>query len=754
MTEQEVQVLPAWVHAWGSEPKVVCLDKIVLFKSMPVFSPRGVNPDAVSLSFEIPGTNLVGCSLCNTEVRAGRGGWGFKSHCLRCHPWLCNYEDIVHHNPSILNVMEKAYGEAVETVRLEESPVGQKRKPGMAAYLIVGGGSRPDKNGSLKEAVVKCVCLNLLPFTFAESPGFNTILSFLNRSNEGLSARSVVLAMHDLYLKTKIEKLEDFILAFDIKRGDDGKMIFEEEKHERICGVTHDMFTSSNGNMPMLALNIHYINRRRPEGWKMMTFLLGCVQMPPPHDAESVLEKIEEICSFWGFPLFIFLAATQDTTPASLNVFQSVDTAEQLPCFSHTNQLCMKWSVSDVAFLSECFKKMSAINAMIKSRPKRLGYIEDAALALEHPLVIKRPVLHCDTRWDIFDKVADNVFHNLPAYLAIDATVVFKDGRVAWQSAIDFIVTEKPVVELVQPYLKLCAQWTQVLSSRKAVTVSIVRLAVRSLRQWEIAARARNEEVLIAGNLVERRASEKFEVFLNALHTRQTQYFGDDFYNAGVYVVAEFLDPRTIWALEDDAGLRECKRIMKTLAPVAATRVPHGAAARAPRAADPGGSFLASYVPPGPANGPRMSPLDVDVREYIACLQNELTEKEAMKCDPLDFWTVYGQRFPILADIAVRVLSIPPSEAECERTFSITGRTHTKARNSLKGDNINQVVSLHQWLQMDDENVSKASALRSANAEGRASRFATLKLIDETRFAPDPADVEEEEVDEEDEDEQ
>jgi hypothetical protein len=30
----------------------------------------------------------------------------------------------------------------------------------------------------------------------------------------------------------------------------------------------------------------------------------------------------------------------------------------------------------------------------------------------------------------------------------------------------------------------------------------------------------------------------------------------------------------------------------------------------------------------------------------------------------------------------------------------------------------------------------------------------TLKLIDETRFAPDPADVEEEEVDEEDEDEQ
>ena len=49
---------------------------------------------------------------------------------------------------------------------------------------------------------------------------------------------------------------------------------------------------------------------------------------------------------------------------------------------------------------------------------------------------------------------------------------------------------------------------------------------------------------------------------------------------------------------------------------------------------------------------------------------------------------------------------------------------------------------------MDDENVSKASALRSANAEGRASRFATRKLNDAPRFEPDPAEVDEEDVDE------
>lgn len=87
--------------------------------------------------------------------------------------------------------------------------------------------------------------------------------------------------------------------------------------------------------------------------------------------------------------------------------------------------------------------------------------------------------------------------------------------------------------------------------------------------------------------------------------------------------------------IEDEEGCRECsKRILKTLVPVAATRVPQAAAARAPRAANHGGSLLASYVAPGPAT--RMFLLDLDVKEYINWLQVELTETEAMKCDPLE----------------------------------------------------------------------------------------------------------------------
>ena len=89
-----------------------------------------------------------------------------------------------------------------------------------------------------------------------------------------------------------------------------------------------------------------------------------------------------------------------------------------------------------------------------------------------------------------------------------------------------------------------------------------------------------------------------------------------------------------------------------------------------------------------------------------------MAEKEAMKFNPLEFFQIHEKRFPVLAGIDVRVvLSIPPSEAECERTFSIVGRARSKARNLLSDDHINQVVSLHQWLYIDAQNVSRASAI-------------------------------------------
>ena len=730
--DNEVQPLPPYFHAWGTKPTAIIRNKLVVFKSVPVIHPEeSFKPDINSICFPITGTNLVGCCLCDKEMVAGKSYWGFKSHCFFAHPYLCNYKDLSHHNISFVRMVEAAYNEALDEV-------GTKRK----ITSFFGASTRQERNDTFREVVAKCVCLNLLPFTFPSSPGFNLILTHLNRSNEGLSAKMIVYTIKDMYKRMKRERFQAFIATFDIKSGVDNLLVFEE-KHKRICSLSHDLFTSAVGNMPMLALNLHYMNTGSSP-WELVNFLLGCTEMPPPHTAANVLAAIKRILAFWRIPITVVIAAVQDTTGNSLNVFNSVDTADVVPCFGHTNQLCMGHSVKDVASILEAFKKMSANNAKIKGKPKRIEAVSAAGLALGPPAVLPvPPMLHSATRWDIYEKVADNFFHNLPCYLGVNAAAVFDkaDVRVAWQSGLDIIVREQPVIQLIQPFLKLCAQWTQILSSRTAVTISLVRLSIRSMRGWEISAR---DTIATMHDRGQQAIADRFEVYVDALRYRQDEYFGDDYYNSGLFRIAEFLDPRTIWALEDKTAFESCLELLKTQAPAEATYVPIAARAARREVAAPGGSFLSGYVPPQPAGVLRQSPIDLEIRSFISYLQLEFKEAEAMKCNPLEFWAEHSRRFPILAAIAGRVLSIPPTEAECERTFSIAGRVHSKARNKLSGEHINQVVCLHQWLHMDEQLRSRASLLRAETTTKKSLRFAQIQLHAELGLVPEPANVVEE----------
>jgi hypothetical protein len=47
-----------------------------------------------------------------------------------------------------------------------------------------------------------------------------------------------------------------------------------------------------------------------------------------------------------------------------------------------------------------------------------------------------------------------------------------------------------------------------------------------------------------------------------------------------------------------------------------------------------------------------------------------------------------------LAQIAVRILSIPASSAAVERSFSIQGNLHTKSRNRLSEENVDKLMKI------------------------------------------------------------
>ena len=60
--------------------------------------------------------------------------------------------------------------------------------------------------------------------------------------------------------------------------------------------------------------------------------------------------------------------------------------------------------------------------------------------------------------------------------------------------------------------------------------------------------------------------------------------------------------------------------------------------------------------------------------------------------DLLKFWYENSKEFPILFNIAKKVLSIPATEFDSERNFSLTGRICENRRTNLDENNIDHLV--------------------------------------------------------------
>ena len=101
----------------------------------------------------------------------------------------------------------------------------------------------------------------------------------------------------------------------------------------------------------------------------------------------------------------------------------------------------------------------------------------------------------------------------------------------------------------------------------------------------------------------------------------------------------------------------------------------------------------------------RKTALEVEIRNYkdlpLSYLRDFATQNEfeysTQKFIPMGpllelFWENHRHRFPILSELALRVLNVPASSSIIERTFSKLGRYVTKERNCLKSKTLSAFV--------------------------------------------------------------
>lgn len=78
-------------------------------------------------------------------------------------------------------------------------------------------------------------------------------------------------------------------------------------------------------------------------------------------------------------------------------------------------------------------------------------------------------------------------------------------------------------------------------------------------------------------------------------------------------------------------------------------------------------------------------------------LQNYINEKDvSLSINPLQWWRDNEKRFPIISQIARKILCIPATSIPSERVFSTAGNIVTSKRSCLSSRNVNMLIFLSQ----------------------------------------------------------
>ena len=118
-------------------------------------------------------------------------------------------------------------------------------------------------------------------------------------------------------------------------------------------------------------------------------------------------------------------------------------------------------------------------------------------------------------------------------------------ARKAWVECLVVVESNVDIVSEVLPLVRLLAQWTQVLSSKKEVTTALVRLCIRRLRKY-VGDMDSKTSVLMRGSQADRVLASKLSHFYSEAKFYVCHYFGDALHDCALLRVAELLDPRTV----------------------------------------------------------------------------------------------------------------------------------------------------------------------------------------------------------------
>ncbi|XP_057502957.1 uncharacterized protein LOC130786623 [Actinidia eriantha] len=94
-------------------------------------------------------------------------------------------------------------------------------------------------------------------------------------------------------------------------------------------------------------------------------------------------------------------------------------------------------------------------------------------------------------------------------------------------------------------------------------------------------------------------------------------------------------------------------------------------------------------------------------RDRLESFGRELALTTCKTTQPDEWWRLFGHSAPNLQKLAIRILSQTSSSSGCERNWNVFERIHTKKRNRLEHQRLNDLVFVHYNLRLQNRHLYK-----------------------------------------------
>ncbi|GFZ21698.1 hAT dimerization domain-containing protein [Actinidia rufa] len=94
-------------------------------------------------------------------------------------------------------------------------------------------------------------------------------------------------------------------------------------------------------------------------------------------------------------------------------------------------------------------------------------------------------------------------------------------------------------------------------------------------------------------------------------------------------------------------------------------------------------------------------------RDRLESFGRELALTTCKTTQPDEWWRLFGHSAPNFQKLAIRILSQTSSSSGCERNWSVFERIHTKKRNRLEHQRLNDLVFVHYNLRLQNRHLYK-----------------------------------------------